>query len=271
VIRFEELHEIVSILQQGLATDEAYEAVFRLLEKTIEFESATLFLYDADEDRLEIGHQVGKDVVDLVTDIDFSRGAGMASWVSQRTEPIILANLGKSRPGKDNRFHSFVSLPLRAAGKLIGVLNLGHSRENVYERSDQDVFAALAAEVSIVVDIFQMRRQLESQNRELTAALDQLQQAQQQLVENERMAAIGELIVTVNHEINNPLTSIIGLVEILELSYATASPEKVQESFRAILRESRRIQRITEKLRDLKTAESAEYVGQMRMTKLPEG
>lgn len=269
MIKIDFLHEIVTILQKGLASDEAYAAVFHLLDRTVPFDCATLFLYDEELDKLEVAHQVGEEVVDLAREVSFGRGDGMASWVSQREEPIILESLNRSRPGKDRRFSSFVAMPLRAAGKLIGVLNLGHGEAGTYSRDEQDDYASMAAEISMVVETFRLRRELHIKNDILSRTLDELRSTQAQLVEKERLAAMGEIVVTVNHEINNPLTAIIGLAEILELSFASANTEKVKEGLHAILQESRRIQRITERLSNLTSSDSEIYVGDTRMTRLP--
>lgn len=269
MVKIDFLKEIVSILQEGMGSGETYAAVFRLIERTAPYESATLFIYDEEQDRLESTYQVGRDVVDLISNVGFDRGMGMASWISQQEEPIILEDLSKSRPGKDDRFSSFVSMPLRAAGRLIGVLNLGHSEPATYERADIKDYRMMATEISMVVETFLLRKRLQDQNKKLSSALNELQHTQEQLVESERLAAMGELVVTVNHEINNPLTSIIGLAEILEISFATAKPEKVQESLRAIQKESRRIQKITDKLTRLQSSDAETYVGDTKMTRLP--
>jgi len=264
------LHEIVTLLQKGLSQGETFDAVFQLVEKSVPYESATLYIYSAEEDNLNIMHQVGDDVVDLITEIPFSRGMGMASWVSKQHDPIILESLSRSRPGKERRFNSFVSMPLRAADNLIGVLNLGHSTANMYLKDDKSAFGLMAEELSIIVETFILRQKLEDQNRRLKLALNDLQEAQSLLVEKERLAAMGELVVTVNHEINNPLTSIIGLSEILELSSATLTPEKIQNAVKAILKEARRIQEVTGRLERINSSESTSYVGATKMTKLPD-
>jgi signal transduction histidine kinase len=263
------LHEIVTLLQKGLGEGETMEAVFQLVEKSVPFESATLFLYDEEEDKLEIMHQQGPEVVDLIREFSFSRSKGLASWVSQQKEPIILESLTRARPGKERLFSSFVSLPLRTATQLIGVLNLGHSTANMYLKNDLEAFRVLAEELSILVEMFVLRQKLQDRNEQLSNALAELQEAQGKLVEQERLAAIGELVVTVNHEINNPLTSIIGLGEIMELSAATLSPAKLQEAARGIVKEAKRIQEITNRLSRITTSASTNYVGDTLMTRLP--
>jgi nitrogen fixation/metabolism regulation signal transduction histidine kinase len=78
-----------------------------------------------------------------------------------------------------------------------------------------------------------------------------LQVAQEELVHSKRLAAIGEIVASVNHEINNPLMIISGNAQFLEMAMQDA-PEDVKGRVKAIIEETDRISRITRKLRGLK-------------------
>ena len=58
-------------------------------------------------------------------------------------------------------------------------------------------------------------KNLQCKNEDLEAALEQLRQAQMQLVQREKLAGIGQLAAGVAHEINNPLAYIASNVESL--------------------------------------------------------
>ena len=70
----------------------------------------------------------------------------------------------------------------------------------------------------------QMSDELGSANRRLTATVDQLKSTQAQLLQSEKLSAIGQLVAGVAHELNNPLTSVIGYAQLLEEELLDAQP-----------------------------------------------
>ena len=85
-----------------------------------------------------------------------------------------------------------------------------------------------------------------------------LKNTQEELIKSKRLAAIGEVVASVNHEINNPLMIISGNAQFLEMIMENY-PEEMKERIRTILEETERISRVTRKLREIKNPVVEDY------------
>jgi two-component system NtrC family sensor kinase len=90
------------------------------------------------------------------------------------------------------------------------------------------------------------REQLDAQMAEERRMREELESLQGQVIRQERLAAVGQLVSGVAHEINNPLQSITGFAELLRLQRNL--PESAQSDLNVILRESARANAIIRNL-----------------------
>jgi signal transduction histidine kinase len=96
-----------------------------------------------------------------------------------------------------------------------------------------------------------LRRRLE----ELERTTRELASAQRSLVTSEKMASVGRLAAGVAHEIGNPLSAILGLVELVESG--DLAPDEQREFLRRVRKETERIHRIIRDLLDFARDEPA--------------
>jgi len=128
-------------------------------------------------------------------------------------------------------------------------------------------------------------RQLEQEHAKMKALLSQIKEAQQQLLQSEKMAAIGQLAAGVAHEINNPIgfvnsnlgslkTYTNNLLRLIE-AYENAQPDAIararqaadleflREDLPSLLAESQegldRVTRIVQDLKDFSRVDQAEH------------
>lgn len=88
-------------------------------------------------------------------------------------------------------------LPLRDnEGRITGIVGIGR---DITERK-------------------QMEEALLESNRHLETALQELKATQEKIVQQERLAAVGQLAAGIAHDFNNILTSILGFAELLQMS-----------------------------------------------------
>ena len=88
-------------------------------------------------------------------------------------------------------------------------------------------------------------------------AEQQRETLQRQLLQSEKVAAIGQLIGGVAHELNNPLTGVIGYAELLA---SQATDEKLKRGLERVHSEARRCHRIVDNLLAFARAHKAEKI-----------
>lgn len=110
-----------------------------------------------------------------------------------------------------------------------------------------------------ITEMVEMEERLKQANQ---ALLD----AQAQLVEQERLAAVGQLVVGLHHAILNPLTGILGILQVLKAETA-GKPEQATAIVEAE-GEIRKIERLVRRLPDLPRAGGTPYVGRLTMLDL---
>jgi DNA-binding response OmpR family regulator len=144
------------------------------------------------------------------------------------------------------------------------VLVTGHGNESLaaaaLRRGADDYLAKDAALTELLPQILERVRR----TRELRKALTE---AEQDLVRAERLAAVGEMTVTLHHEINNPLMSAFADVELL-LGQPGVLPEQVRQALEDIRQALRRIRDIVQRIGSLRDTRSKDYLRGIRMLDL---
>lgn len=87
------------------------------------------------------------------------------------------------------------------------------------------------------------------------------------LLQAERLGAIGQIVVAVRHEINNPLTTVIGNIELLMERY-DGKDKELMGRLETILTNALRIAEIVKQLKGIKKDKVVEYLQGVKMTDL---
>lgn len=100
--------------------------------------------------------------------------------------------------------------------------------------------------------LVQQQRELEEKNRAL-------EDANHQIAIRERHAAIGQMVITYNHEINNPLFIVHGTLRLLEMS--TLQDETIlREKLAMMVKQCDRIAKVLERIREFDNLIPKEYI-----------
>lgn len=249
------LYEISLLLQSDSKTDEIFKEALKKVKDAVGCNSASLFVVDVVTGRLEEVATVGKRV-ELIESIDFDLGTGFSAWVAKQRKSVSIPNLSENR---HKHFRSFVSTPLISGDTLIGVMNLGHDKPDAFSDENLRFFEIIAEQLALLIERARFEKDLIEKNQELLDAQDEIKKQQKRLIEMERFQVLAQTAASINHEINNPLTTVIGNIELLFMARPNMD-KMIARKLTTVLQEARRIAEITQKLRAVKRVVLEDYL-----------
>lgn len=111
---------------------------------------------------------------------------------------------------------ALLAAPLRYKDRVIGVMTLSRLGERQFSNADLDLLSNFASQAAIAVENARLYTESTSRARDLERARARLERVHDQLLQAEKLSAIGQLAAGMAHELNNPLTAIMGFAQLLE-------------------------------------------------------
>ncbi|MBE9032258.1 GAF domain-containing sensor histidine kinase [filamentous cyanobacterium LEGE 11480] len=138
---------------------------------------------------------------------------------------------------------AYLIVPIFLGDRLWGLMAAyQHSAPRHWTKDDVTLMSQLSAQMGIALQQAELLEVTRAQTVELNQAFEEVQASQMQVIQNEKMASLGQLVAGVAHELNNPIGFIAGnlthangyvedVMELLSLyqsTYPEATPE-IQE------------------------------------------
>jgi two-component system NtrC family sensor kinase len=135
-------------------------------------------------------------------------------------------------------YESFVAVIIFSQSKVMGILFISSQQPNRFNEADRSLAIAIARQLGNSVERVVLYQ-------ETARAYDNLRSTQEQLLQSEKMSAMGQLISGVAHELNNPLTAILGYVQLLETE---PIGERARDYVGKLYRQTQRTHRVVQNL-----------------------
>ncbi len=209
--------------------------------------ATSVVLYDETGDDLWFAAASGEGS-DFVLDRRLAVGQGIVGWVFQQGRPVLVPDTSKDErwfggidKGSGFTTRSILCVPLQAKGQTIGAIEAMNKDSGPFNEEDLRMLTLMAAPAASAIENAKLYEALRRGMRKL-------EETQEQLIQSAKLAAVGELAAGVAHEINNPLTSIIGFTRLLLED--VPSDHQMRDDLETIDREAARTRRIVKSLLD---------------------
>jgi phosphoserine phosphatase RsbU/P len=172
-------HELTSILN----VDQLLKRVGELLQRVIDYQMFSILLLD--EDRQKLVHRFSvrfKENVHMKHDIPLGRG--LIGAAAQEKRPILVADVNKDpRYIKANpETRSELCVPLIYKDKVIGVLDLEHTRRGYFSEDHVRAMSTLAAQIAISIENATLYERLAREEQRLERDLAMAREVQHHLL-----------------------------------------------------------------------------------------
>ncbi len=193
------VNHISKAMVSQLDLDALIQLVGDQMRDTFKADIVYISLYDKETDMVHFPYEYG--------DKNESRkfGNGFTERIISSNTPLLInkgideirQQLKSKRIGRVTS--SFLGVPIQTGDSPNGVISVQSTEEeNRFTEDDLRLLTTIAANVSVALQNAEAYRKLQS-------ALSDLHSAQEQLVQQEKLASLGQLTAGIAHEIKNPL------------------------------------------------------------------
>jgi signal transduction histidine kinase len=238
------LNEAGRVLTSTLDKQEVLTRVMREVTKAMNAAAGSVLLIDEQQGDMFFA-AASSPAADLLLGTRMRPDQGIVGWTIQRRESVLVDDAhddprfyGQIDRQTGLKTRSVLCVPLISKDRVIGAIEVIDPRSNQFSEDDLRLLESLAPQAAIAIDNASLHESLKDQ-------MDELERTQDQLLQAEKLSAIGQLVAGVAHELNNPLTAIVGYSQLL---LETCQDEQICEDLERIEREAQRSARIVQNL-----------------------
>ena len=229
------LSEITRLVSSLLHLQDVLDAIVDLLTQEFKLDACSIRLLD-DDGNMRIKSQKGlsKKFVETAT-----RKPTIDSYSGEcfLTGKIVIVNEAKEidKPISTTllvgeNIESFAVTPIKSEGNIIGVLVIASKKKNYFHARYNDVIYIIANQIGLAIKISQLYDEIYAFSRELEKKVQErtrkLEEKSKQLVEAEKLAAMGKMANMVADECRNSLTVVGGFSRRLYKKTPDDDPRK---------------------------------------------
>ena len=231
----------------------AFDEVLGLIQGIIPFDAASLYLRDIGTDRYVLRAALQEEVR-LPEMLVVRDKLHPDRWHSVVRRPMLWSfNEGHDHSEREEAgFSAILIVPLCVDGQTIGLLNLASYTDGVLSEKQIKLMSVVADQLAVSLERLEYVARIEAQHHTLRQNHEHMRANQARLVAGEKLTAVAQLAATINHQINNPLSVIVGNIQCLALEETGLSP-KSKDRLRRVVDAALKVGEVNRRLLNIQT------------------
>jgi two-component system NtrC family sensor kinase len=238
------LNAMAVVATQSFDLDEILNLTLRQVVSLFGAESGAVYLSDSDAPTYRRRAAWGPRSRDKSRPAEISFAEGFGDLVMRSRAEVITAEYLPHLTGAVADFirsdgdGSWIWVLFWGKDSPIGIMGLRSQAEYEYSSGEENLMVAISRQLATTIEKVRLYE-------ETCKAYEDLRRTQEQLLQSEKMSAVGQLIAGVAHELNNPLTAILGYAQLLE---SEGLNERAQDYVGKMFKQAQRTHRVVQNL-----------------------
>ncbi|OGO66818.1 MAG: hypothetical protein A2029_08435 [Chloroflexi bacterium RBG_19FT_COMBO_47_9] len=250
VNHLEAINKITSAAGSTLELDVVLQQVLEKACQTLDAETGAILLITPDAKDLAFAY-ILPGSLNIQSNRLVPAEQGILGWVVQYRQVARINDINRDprtyrglKPIFGPGIDSLICAPLVHRDKFTGIIAIFNKRYGEFNQEDANLLEAVSSISASALDNARLYEDLKQ-------SLLEKERTQAQLVQSEKIAALGRLAASVAHEINNPLQAVQGCLSLLveELS-GPQRPDKMNSYLNIVDKEIERVAGIVHSMRD---------------------
>ena len=238
------LNAMAVVATQSFDLDEILNLTLRQVVSLFGVESGAVYLSDSDAPTYRRRAAWGPRSRDKSRPAEISFADGFGDLVMRSRAEVITSEYIPHMTGAVADFvrsgsdGSWIWVLFWGKDSPIGIMGLCSHVEHEYSTGEENLLVAISRQLATTIEKVRLYE-------ETCKAYEDLRRTQEQLLQSEKMSAVGQLIAGVAHELNNPLTAILGYAQLLE---SEGLNERAQDFVAKLFKQAQRTHRVVQNL-----------------------
>jgi PAS domain S-box-containing protein len=238
------LNAMAVVATQSFDLDEILNLTLRQVVSLFGAESGSVYLSDSDAPTYRRRAAWGPRSRDKGRPAEISFAEGFGDLVMRSRTEVITAEYLPHLPARIVDFirsdadRSWIWVLFWGKDSPIGIMGLCSHVGYEYSSNEENLMVAISRQLATTIEKVRLYE-------ETCRAYEDLRKTQEQLLQSEKMSAVGQLIAGVAHELNNPLTAILGYAQLLETEGLN---DRAQDYVGKLFKQAQRTHRVVQNL-----------------------